>query len=462
LAKRLVVRLLVVALLVVAVGWFAGCWWFASRNPVPVLTLAEIRKGPTPLPPGFSWGTATSAHQIEGGTNNDWTRFEALPGKIANGDRSAAASDHWNRMASDVALMKSIGANAYRFSVEWSRLEPVEGTWNEEAFLKYKELLSLLKDAGIRPMVTLLHFTLPIWIADRGGVTAPDFPERFGRFSGEVARRFGKDVDLWCTINEPNVVLYLGYLTGDFPPEHQDPALAVKSFAGMLRAHARAAAAIRANDREAQIGVAMNLVHFEPASRWNLVDWTLARAATQAYDWAFGDSIHAGRIRMAMPGLPRMDEPLPELLGTTDYFGVNYYTRQLVSLSLGAPGFVRSGPGKLPTSDMGDEMYPEGLLGVLRGASRRYGLPIYITENGMADAKDDRRAAHLRGHVLAVEKAMSEGIPVRGFFYWSLMDNFEWKKGYGMRFGLFRTDFATQERTPTSGAEVFARLAPSE
>ena len=460
--KRVVSRALIVLVGVLVIGWTLGCLWFPSRYPLTSLDAAELSKGPAPLPKGFVWGTATAAHQIEGGTNNDWTRFEAQPGTIVHGDRSTVAADHWNRMASDVALMKSIRANAYRFSIEWSRLEPVEGTWDEAAWAKYGELLALLKAEGIRPMVTLWHFTLPTWLADRGGVVAVDFPDRFGRFAGEAARRFGGDVDLWCTLNEPNVVMYLGYLTGEFPPAKKDPVLAGKAFAGMLRGHARAAAAIRAADPKAAIGIAANVADFQPASRWRIPDWILSRAATAAYDWAFCDSIMAGRIRISMPGLGRTDEPLPELKGTMDYFGLNYYTRYLVSLAPGAPGLVLTAPGPLPKSDMGDEMYPEGLLTVLRGASRRYGLPIYITENGMADAQDDRRAAHLRSHVLAVQKAMAEGIPVKGYFYWSLMDNFEWRKGYSMRFGLFRTDFATQERTPTSGAAVFASLAPVE
>lgn len=460
--KRWIVGAVVVLFGLLVVGWILGCAFLSATHPVVAFDATELERGLRPMPQGFAWGTATSAHQIEGGTSNDWTRFEALPGRIANGDRSTVASDHWNRMASDVALMKSIHANAYRFSIEWSRLEPIDGSWDETAWAKYGELLRLLRAEGVRPMVTLWHFTLPTWLADRGGVVAPDFPERFGRFAGEAARRFGSDVDLWCTLNEPNVVMYLGYLSGEFPPEKKDPALAGKAFSGMLRAHARAARAIRANDPHAQIGLAVNVADFQPRSRWSLPDWLLTRAATAAYDWAFGDSVQAGRIRLDMPGLLRMDEALPELQGSIDYFGLNYYTRYLVSLSPGAPGFVETEPGPLPKSDMGDEIYPEGLLTALREASRRYGLPIYITENGMADARDDRRAAHLRGHVFAVQKAMAEGIPVRGYFYWSLMDNFEWKKGYGMRFGLFRTDFATQERTPTAGAKAFADLAPVE
>ncbi len=344
--------------------------------------------------------------------------------------------------------------------MEWSRVEPREGSWSEEAWSHYREEVERLRDAGIVPMVTLLHFTLPEWLAERGGVTADDFPARFGRFAAEAARRLGSGVDLWCTLNEPNVQMYQGYVEGVWPPGVRDTELAARAFAGLVEGHAAAAAAVRQEDPGSAIGVAVNLIVFDPSSRWSLGDWIAAREADRGFNWAFYDSIEAGRIRLQIAGFPSLDEPLPSLVGSADFFGVNYYRRNLVRFSLGAPGLVRLAPGPGPRSDAGIEIYPEGLLRLLRRAWERYELPIYVTENGVADRRDVLRAGFLRAHAHAVARAIEEGIPVRGYFHWSLLDNFEWAEGFGPRFGLYRVDYETMERSATAGGREFARLAP--
>jgi beta-glucosidase len=449
------------AVLGLAALWLLVCAYFSLAEGRVRFSAEDVAHPLPPWPPGFLWGTATAAHQVEGGNHNDWSRFEEEPGRIAHGDRSGLAVDHWNRMAEDVALMKDLRANAYRFSLEWSRLEPVEGQWDEGAFARYAELLRLLKEAHITPMVTLLHFTLPPWLADRGGVRAPDFPLRFALFAGEAARRF-PEVELWCVINEPNVQMYLGYVEGIWPPGHKSPAEAAEAFAGLLRAHAQAARAIRKNHPGAQIGVAQNLIAFEPASPLSIPDWLAARGAARAFDWAFYDSIQAGRIRLSAPGFPSLDEALPDLLGSVDYFGANYYRRDLIRFAPGVPGLLQilSGPG--PKNDLGWEIYPEGLLRLLRQAFARYHLPIFVTENGIADARGDARPAYLRSHAYALTRALAEGIPVRGYFHWTLMDNFEWAEGFAPRFGLYRVDPSTRNRIPTPGAGAFAELSPGK
>jgi beta-glucosidase len=221
--------------------WLGACVYFAASQPQRPFAAEDLSRPPVPFPAGFLWGTATAAHQVEGGNRNDWSRFEEEPGHVARGERSGRAVDHWNRMSEDVALMSRVRANAYRFSVEWSRVEPTDGIQDEAAWARYVELVRLLEQVGITPMVTLLHFTLPQWIADRGGVTAPDFPERFGRFAGEAARRLGPRVELWCVMNEPNVQMYLGYVLGIWPPGQRSPEEAVKAFAGLMRGHGSAA-----------------------------------------------------------------------------------------------------------------------------------------------------------------------------------------------------------------------------
>ena len=443
-----------------AAVWAAACAYFSATEPRLVFTAEERARPLPPWPSGFLWGAATSAHQVEGGNTNDWSRFEEQPGRIARGERSGRAVDGWNRMAEDVALLAALRANAYRFSVEWSRLEPAEGTWDDAAFARYRELLGRLREAGIAPMVTLLHFSLPLWLADRGGLTAPDFPDRFGLFAAEAARRLGPDVELWCTVNEPNVQMYLGYVEGVWPPGRKSPAEATAAFAGLLRAHARAASALREHDPGSRVGVAVNLIAFEPASRLSALDWLTARGAADAFNWAFYDAVQAGRVRFWAPGFPAVDEPLPALAGSVDYVGVNYYRRDRVRLSPFAPGLVASEPPTGPTNDLGWEIHPEGLLRLLRAAWSRYRLPLYVTENGIADAKGTLRADYLRGHAYAVSRAIAEDIPVRGYFHWTLMDNFEWAEGFAPRFGLYRVEYPSLERRPAGGAEAFAALAP--
>jgi len=462
--KRLV-RWLLAFLVIGALLWGGVCVFFMVTRPTLAFTPEELARVPEPLPSGFLWGTATSAHQIEGGNENDWTRFESVPGNIESGDRSTVAVDHWNRMTEDVALMKEIGANGYRFSIEWSRLEPEEGAWNEEAWARYKDLLRQLDEAGLTPMVTLLHFTLPNWIADRGGLTARDFPERFGRFAAEAARRLGPDVELWCTINEPNVQMFMGYVSGAWPPLETSPARAAAAWVGLLRAHAAAAKALRAGDPDARIGIAQNQMVLQPEWPFWLPDWLAVRFVDQTWNWAFYDAIRDGHVRLRLPGAT-IDEPLAELQGSADYFGLNYYFRYFVHAVPGTPQGVALRPGPGPRSEIGGEpppgdSFPEGLVLLMREAWGRYGLPIYITEAGIADEEGLMRGPLIRGHVEAIQRARAEGIPVRGYFHWSLMDNFEWDTGYRPRFGLYSVAPETLERRPAGGADVFADLAPS-
>ncbi len=413
----------------------------------------------SPVPSGFLWGAATAAHQIEGGNVfNDWARFEAIEGNIADGLPSGTAVDHWNRVAEDTGLLTALGANAYRFSIEWSRLEPREGEWDPGAWAHYEEEVELLLQAGVTPMVTLLHFTLPVWLADRGGLAAPDFADRFERFATEAVRRLGNEVTYWCTVNEPNVQMYQGYVDGVWPPGLDDTEQAAAAFAGALRGHARASAVIKNANPEAKVGAAINLIVFDPARSWWLPDWIAAREADRGFNWAFYDSVKRGAITFRIAGFPEIDEPVAALAGSVDFFGINYYRRNLVRFSPRAPGLVEIFPGPGPLSELGVEIYPEGLLRLIRRGWDRYGLPIIITENGVADSLNELRPDYLRSHVYAVSRAMEEGIPVEGYLHWSLTDNFEWAEGFGARFGLYRVDYETLERIPGPGTEEFQRL----
>ncbi|MGB7564864.1 MAG: family 1 glycosylhydrolase [Prochlorococcaceae cyanobacterium] len=414
----------------------------------------------TPIPPDFFWGVATAAHQVEGHTTgNDWARFETTPGVIKGGARSGAAADHWNRVSEDVELIRSLGANALRFSIEWSRLEPAPGQWEHRAWDHYADEIAQLRSVGVEPMVTLLHFTLPGWLAERGGLVAEEFPQRLETFAAEAGRRLGAGVRLWCTLNEPNVQMFYGYVNGQWPPGLRDKALAVRAFAGLLRGHALAARALRAACPGAQIGAALHLVVAEPLRSWWPLDRLATRLVETGFNWAFYDSIQRGALQLRLPGFPVLDEAMAELAGSADFVGVNFYRRHLVRFAPDTPTMVelRSGPG--PLSDAGVEILPQGLLTILRRVWNRYQLPVFITENGVADAAGSLRGPYLRSHAYAMAWAMAEGIPVKGYFHWSLLDNFEWTDGYTLRFGLYSVDFATQERRWGPGAEEFRRLA---
>ncbi len=456
------VRWIVGAAGVLTLGYLAAILYLQRTNPRPVLDETSRTAFAPAWPAGFLWGTATAAHQIEGGNiHNDWWRFEHQKGTIAHGDTSGLATDHWNKVGEDIALMRTLGANAYRFSIEWSRLEPIEGQWDDAAWSHYVDEIAQLRVAGQEPVVTLLHFSLPVWIADRGGATAADFPARFGRFAAEAAKRLGPQVRWWCTVNEPNVQMFFGYVAGAWPPGIKDNAQAVQAFEGLLRAHGTAAAALRAGDPDAFIGLAQNLIWFEPANRWNPIEFLVANSASNGFNWSFYESIAQGRHLFAMPGFPSLDAPAPELKGTIDWVGLNYYRRNLVRFKPSAPGMVdiSAGPGTL--SDAKVEIYPAGQLALIREAWKRYRLPIVITENGVADSTGAHRPMFVRQHAYAIKQAIAEGADVRGAFHWSLMDNFEWAEGYGWRFGLYRLDLTSLSRTPAPGSEEFRRLAPS-
>lgn len=426
----------------------------------PVFSTIPTDAGVTSMPSDFLIGAATAAHQIEGGNErNDWSAFERVPGNISKNQVSGKAAGHWDRVPEDIALLKAMGANAYRFSIEWSRLEPEQGFWNEEAWLHYADELSSLHQAGIEPMVTLLHFTLPGWLAKQGGLTAGHFPEVFARFATEAARRFGPQVKFWCTVNEPNVHMYQSYVKGVWPPGIQDTQQASLAFKGLVRGHAAAATALHQHDPDSQVGAAVNLIVFEPDRHWWVLDWIAANEADKGFNWAFYDSIISGSISFHLSGFPEIEEPLPALKGSADYFGVNYYRRNLVRFTPSAPGLVTllQGPGEL--SDAGVEVYPEGLLRLIRRVWQRYELPIYVTENGVADTQGNLRSDYLRSHLYAVSRAIDEGIPVNGYFHWSLIDNFEWSGGFDHRFGLYRVDFDSLQRSPGPSVDEFRRLA---
>lgn len=428
---------------------------------------------PSALPKGFLLGTATASHQIEGRLDNDWTDWErgshadGTP-HIHNRQTSGSACDSWNRFDEDLSLMRRLGANAYRFSVEWSRLEPTEGAWNDEAAERYLAWARALRAAGIEPMVTIHHFTLPRWVATQGGWMSDRTIDLAASFAGRVAKKLGAAVDLFCTINEPNVLATLSYIKGIFTPGMRDQRIAIGVLARMLRAHAKMAQAIRENDtvdadgdgHATRVGIAHHVRIFQPATS-SVLDRLVAGLTDQFFNQSIASAPITGRIDLSIPGVLQIHEEVPGLLGSADYLGINYYGRDYMRADLRDPSLSKQYvPEGRPVSDLGWDIYPEGLYQVLKRYGA-HGLPIYVTENGIADRDGHKRPDFLRSHFEALIHAAREGVDVRGYFHWSLMDNFEWAEGYDARFGLFRVDFDSQEkkRMPTPAVETFQQIA---
>ena len=412
------------------------------------------------FPDGFRWGTATSAHQVEGdNVHNDWWAWEQQPGRILNGDGSGSACRWWTRAEEDFDRAAALGQNAHRLSIEWSRIEPEPGRWDETALDRYREMLRGLRLRGIEPMVTLLHFTVPLWFADRGGWTRDDAPALFARFVERALPALGEHCDHWCTLNEPVGWVISACIRGRWPPGGRSVIGAMRVATNLARAHAAAYHAIHRHQAAAQVGFANYFRLFDPADPRSALDRFVAAQQDRFVNRAFLDAVTSGRVR-AFPWRAN----IPEAAGTLDFVGVNYYTRDLTRFNLLVPNrlFGRNFPGSgLPISDGAyGVIYPEGMYRVLHLA-HRYGRPVYVTENGIPDQDDDQRPAFIVSHLREVWRAIQEGVDVRGYYHWSLVDNFEWADGWSLKFGLIAVDPATQVRTERPSAQVYAEICRS-
>ncbi|HVG60913.1 MAG TPA: glycoside hydrolase family 1 protein [Hyalangium sp.] len=447
----------------------AACSDRPSFDP-DVVKATPLGKG---LPAGFMLGTSTAAHQVEGGNENDWAVWERgqwPDGRphIKDGTVSGAATDSWNRFDEDMRLMEKLGANAYRFSVEWSRLQPTPDSWNTEAMARYQSWARALRQRGITPLVTLYHFTLPTWIMEAGGWENPATQEAFEAYVARVAEELGGEVDWWCTINEPNVYAVLGYLDGEWPPGKKDTKAMALVLSQLMEAHARAARQLRSKDtvdvdgdgQATRIGLAHHVRVFQPASG-STVDTAVAGLTDTFFNESVPEAIRTGRIRLSVPGQVSIDREVADLKGSIDYLGINYYTRDYVRQYLGEPALSRQYvPRGREKNDLGWELFPEGLYLFLTRYAE-LGLPLIVTENGMADHTGERRPYFLQSHLYAVEQARAQGADVRGYFHWSLLDNFEWAEGYEPKFGLFSVDLSSPEktRTETPAVSTFQEIA---
>ena len=409
------------------------------------------------FPDWFVWGAATASHQVEGNNvNNDWWAWEQAGGHIRNGDRSGAACDWWNRAEDDFDLACELGQTGHRLSLEWSRLEPRPGEWNDAAFERYRQMLAGLRKRGIEPMVTLFHFTLPAWFADLGGWTNPDAIRYFSRYVERVIEELGDLVTLWCTINEPAVYAFSSYLEGKWPPGQKSIRQMLRVLRTLMLAHGEAHRIIHALSGDAQVGLVKNFPIAEPARPDSAIDRRIAAQVDRIFNVLPMNAALTGQFRP-----PLGFGTVTKLMDSVDFIGVNYYTRFLFGLDSENPAGSLT-PRLKPGAEISDldygEIYPQGLYQVLKRL-QPYGKPIYITENGLPDADDDVRPRFLLTHLAQMWRAMQEGVLVRGYYHWSLLDNFEWAEGYAMRFGLIEVNFATGERRIRDSGRLYGQIA---
>lgn len=435
------------------------------------------------FPPGFVFGAATSAYQIEGGAAADgrgesiWDRFSHTPGRVHGGDTGDVAADHYHRYAEDIALMREIGLTAYRFSIAWPRIVPDgRGRVNAAGLDYYDRLVDGLLAVGIAPYATLYHWDLPQALQDAGGWADRRVVDAFVRYADVVSRRLGDRVQQWMTINEPWCISFLGHLTGEQAPGVRDLGTALRVAHHVLLAHGAAVPVLRANaGPTSQVGIVCNMTPGAAAS-----DTEADRRAAERWDGFFnrwfvdplaGRGYPSDMVALYGPLAPAVEPGDLERIATpVDFFGLNYYFRAVVSDDPDAPPLgLRSHevPGATSTA-MGWEVYPDGLRELLVRLHRDYGFDaLYVTESGAAFedrvdpggiVRDPERLAYLRDHLAAARRAIDEGVPLGGFFVWSLLDNFEWAHGYAKRFGLIHVDYATQERRIKESGRWYAEI----
>jgi beta-glucosidase len=383
---------------------------------------------------------------VEGGNDrNDWWEWEERPGAIKGGARSGSACLHWERYEEDLDLLRALGLNAYRFSVEWSRLEPAPGRYDDAALAHYRDVARACRARGITPMVTLHHFTNPRWFAALGGWEEPANLPHFTRYARLAGERYGDLVNLWITVNEPEVLAFHGYDDGTWPPGVKDRSRALVVIANLLEAHALASHALRDADRvdadgdgrATLIGATKHWILLEPKRAWNPLDRFASSAQHKVFNEAVACALAGGPVDLSIPGAKSVCRRVDSLAGSSDFLGLNYYTRWMVTL-FGKDS--RSAKRGAPLSDLGWEIYPEGIERAITECSA-YGLPLVITENGIADGADRWRSDFVRRTLSGVDRARAAGADIRGYFHWSLMDNFEWADGHDGRFGLYAVDF---------------------
>ena len=407
----------------------------------------------------FLWGVATSSYQLEGGPDSDWARWEATGRLNARHERCGAATGHGRLWENDFALLPSIGANAYRFSLEWSRVEPRKGKIDSAVLAEARKRVETLRALGVEPVMTLFHYTHPAWFWEHGWASR-EGPAAFVGFAKAAADAVGDLVDWHTILNEPIVFLLGGYLEGCIPPGTRSFAEGGRALEGMLHAYAQAASVLRSANPRARFGIAHNMLELAPERPSSVWDRRLAAVADRFYNRALLEATVTGDVDLRLPLVGSARFRVADLPGAVDFIGVNYYSRAHLRFPgrarLAGDVSYRDRHGRGLT-DLGWEIHPAGLARALAAAAET-GRPVVVTENGIATANDALRADFLREHALVVRHAREAGMDLRGYLHWSLLDNFEWLEGFAPRFGLFEVDYPTFGRRRRSSADLFAAL----
>jgi beta-glucosidase len=394
-----------------------------------------MKSSRSPFPKDFFWGASTASHQVEGGTHNQWSVWELANAKelaqtahrrlswIPSWDSikeeaetpdnyvSGKGIEHLDRYKEDFKIAKELNLNAFRFGIEWSRIEPKEGQWDQDALDHYKNYISELRRLHIEPFLNIWHWTLPLWYDEKGGLANRKNNKYFERFVQKVADEFGSDLQYVITLNEPNVYTAFSYLNGEWVPEEKNPLKFLKVYWNLTRLHRASYKILKAKKPSMQVGIAAQLGNIQAKRPHNFLDNIVTKMMRYAWNWWF----------------------LLRIKNQQDFIGFNYYFTDYYS------GFKKHNP-EYPVSDLGWYMEPEGLYPLLIRIWARYKKPIFVTENGLADSNDENRRWWIEESIVAMERALSEGVDLKGYFHWSLLDNFEWKYGWWPKFGLVEVE----------------------
>lgn len=401
-------------------------------------------------------GVATAATHIEGGEqNHNWYRWSE-EGRIKDGSHCKVACDHIHHVKEDVELIASLGCQTYRMGLEWSRIEPEEGKFSEEGIALYWKELQLLVEKGIHPIVTLWHFSNPLWIEDEGGWTNPKTIKRYLKYVEYVVKKLGTWVSDWITLNEPNVYLFFGYFEGIWPPGQIGDIKGFMAGANNLcQAHCQAYLLIHQLQTNANVGAAHHLRVFDPVNRWPLTKMAV-KLTEFIFQGMFLEAMTTGRFQQPLT----KGQSNIKAGQYADFIGINYYSRDMIKGAM-KPGQLfgdRIVKKETPVNDLGWEIYPEGLSRVCEKIWKKYQLSIYITENGTCDAEDRFRKEFIHDHLKVLIEATEKGVPIERYYHWSLLDNWEWAEGQKARFGLYHTNYDTQERTLRKSGEYFRQI----
>jgi len=410
------------------------------------------------FPRGFLWGTASASHQNEGNnTNNNWWAWESEPGRIIDGTNSGLACDWWGgRWREDFDRAKDSGQNAHRLSIEWSRVQPAPDRWDESALDRYREIVRGLVERGMTPMVSLHHFSDPLWLTELGGWQTGTIADYFDTYVGRVVEALKEYVNLWITINEPNVFVAYSYLFGQFPPGKNDLMATAKVMTNQVLAHAMAYHTLHNQQPTSRVGIASNYTPIIPAKRLSPFDRMIAGIQSNLFNEFIPRAVTSGVLRF-----PLWSKRMPEAKNTLDFLGINYYTREYVAFDLRKAKELFGRRFLSPDAEHSDTGYlanePEGLFDAIKWGLK-FKLPMMITENGLDDAHDRLRPRYLAQHIHQLWRAVNFNYPVKGYFHWTLVDNFEWDRGWTQRFGLWALDNDTQARIKRPSADLYTDI----